>query len=152
MDGSPPGSSVHEISQARILEWVAISFSRGSSLLRDQTRVSWIGRRILYRWGTREALKGALKDIYVLWINKFKHGGFLLKKAIHNMLNFFSLRRPFQIILARSVSALLSLNVMFRKDHERGSPGAYLSFSTQLVPWLWQVTQLTFLSLSFPHL
>ena len=29
---SPPGSSVHEISQARILEWVAISFSRGSSL------------------------------------------------------------------------------------------------------------------------
>ena len=31
MDHSPPGSSVHEISQARILEWVAISFSRGSS-------------------------------------------------------------------------------------------------------------------------
>ena len=31
MDGSQPGSSVHGISQARILEWVAISFSRGSS-------------------------------------------------------------------------------------------------------------------------
>ena len=129
-----------------------VRISKRSSQLRDRIRVSWIGRRILYRWGTREALKGALKDIYVLWINKFKHGVFLLKKAIHNMLNSFSLRRPFQIILARSVSALLSLNVMFRKDHERGSPGAYLSFSTQLVPWLWQVTQLTFLSLSFPHL
>ena len=37
MDGSPPGSSVHGILQARILEWVAISFSRGSSQLRDQT-------------------------------------------------------------------------------------------------------------------
>ena len=34
---NPPGSSVHEISQARILEWVAISFSRGSSQPRDRT-------------------------------------------------------------------------------------------------------------------
>ena len=37
---SPPGSSVHGISQARILEWVAISYSRGSSWSRDQTLVS----------------------------------------------------------------------------------------------------------------
>ena len=40
MDCSPPGSSVHGILQARILEWVAISFSRGSSWPRDQTWVS----------------------------------------------------------------------------------------------------------------
>ena len=39
MDWSPPGSSVHGISQARILEWVAISFSRGSSQIRDQTHI-----------------------------------------------------------------------------------------------------------------
>ena len=38
MDCSPPGSSVHEIFQARILEWVAISFSRGSSQPRDEPR------------------------------------------------------------------------------------------------------------------
>ena len=37
---SPPGSSVHGVSQARILKWVAISFSRGSSQPRDQTHVS----------------------------------------------------------------------------------------------------------------
>ena len=37
MDCSLPGSSVHEISQARILEWIAISFSRGSSRLRERT-------------------------------------------------------------------------------------------------------------------
>ena len=37
---SPPGSSVHGILQVRILEWVAISFSRGSSQPRDQTQVS----------------------------------------------------------------------------------------------------------------
>ena len=42
VDSSPPGSSVHGISQARILEGVAISSSRGSSLLRDQTRISCI--------------------------------------------------------------------------------------------------------------
>ena len=48
MDCSPSGSSVHRISQARILEWVAISFSRGSSQPKDLTQVSCIGRQILY--------------------------------------------------------------------------------------------------------
>ena len=42
MDYSLPGSSVHGIFQARILEWVAISFARGFSQPRNQTRVSWI--------------------------------------------------------------------------------------------------------------
>ena len=46
MDCSPPGSSVHGVSQARILEWVAISFSRGSSWFRDQTCVSCIADRL----------------------------------------------------------------------------------------------------------
>ena len=40
VDGSPPGSSVHESLQARILEWVAISFFRGSSWPRDRTRIT----------------------------------------------------------------------------------------------------------------
>ena len=44
MDYSPPGFSVHGFSQARILEWVAISFSRGSSQPQDQTHISCIGR------------------------------------------------------------------------------------------------------------
>ena len=55
MDCSPPGS-VHETLQARVQEWVTISFSRGYSWPRDWTQVSCIGRRILYRWATREAL------------------------------------------------------------------------------------------------
>ena len=53
---SPPGSSVHGISQARILKWVTISFSRGSSQPRDWTHISCIGRWILYHWATGEAL------------------------------------------------------------------------------------------------
>ena len=47
-DCSPSGSSVHGILQARILEWVAISFSRGSSWPRDWTFISCIERQILY--------------------------------------------------------------------------------------------------------
>ena len=42
MDCSPPGSSVHGILQARILEWVAMPSSRGSSQPRDQTHISYI--------------------------------------------------------------------------------------------------------------
>ena len=53
MDCSLPGSSVHGIFQERILEWVTISFSRGSSQPKD-----WIGRWILYFWATREAQPG----------------------------------------------------------------------------------------------
>ena len=55
MDCSPPDSSVHGILQARILEWVATSFSRASSEPRDQTCLSCSGRRILFCWATREA-------------------------------------------------------------------------------------------------
>ena len=64
MNCSPPGSSVHEISQARILGWVAMSFSRGSSWPRDRTRTSCIGRWVPYHWATREAInrKYLLKD------------------------------------------------------------------------------------------
>ena len=42
MDCSPPGSSVHELLQARILEWVAISFFRGSSRPRDRIHISCV--------------------------------------------------------------------------------------------------------------
>ena len=55
MDCSPPGSSIHGILQARILEWVAISFSRGSSWPRDRTEVSCIAGRWFNLWATREA-------------------------------------------------------------------------------------------------
>ena len=57
MDYSPPGFSVHGISQARILEWVAISYSRGSSKPRDWTHISCSscpGRQILYQWASCE--------------------------------------------------------------------------------------------------
>ena len=53
---SPPGSSISGIFQVRILEWVAISSSRGSFQARDRTHVSRTDRQILYHWATWEVL------------------------------------------------------------------------------------------------
>ena len=55
MDCRLPGSSVHGILHVRILEWVAISFSRGSTQPRDQTQVSHIAGILFVVWATREA-------------------------------------------------------------------------------------------------
>ena len=55
MDCSPPGSSVHGILQVRMLKWVAIYFSRGSSQPRDQTQVFWTAGRLFTFWATRES-------------------------------------------------------------------------------------------------
>ena len=56
MDCSLPASSVHGILQARILKWVAIPFSKGSSQARNQTQVSCIAGRFFTDWAMREAL------------------------------------------------------------------------------------------------
>ena len=56
MDCSLPGSSVHGIFQAIVLEWIAISFFRGSYQPRDRTRVSRIVNRRFTVWATREVL------------------------------------------------------------------------------------------------
>ena len=55
MDCSLSGSSIHGIFQARVLEWIGISFSRGSSRPRNQTPVSRIAGRCFTIWATREA-------------------------------------------------------------------------------------------------
>ena len=68
---SPPGSSVHGISQASILEWVAIPLSRGSSQPRDRAWVSHIVGRLFTIWVTRE----------VPLINKVMHNTSLIQSA-----------------------------------------------------------------------
>ena len=60
LDHSPSGSSVHGLSQARTLEWVAIPFSRASSQPRDWNCLCCIGRRILYHW-----LHSGSQDLYL---------------------------------------------------------------------------------------
>ena len=73
MDCSPPGFSIHGISQARTLEWVVISLSRRSSQLRDWTWVSCVGRQVVYHWATWEA------SISTIYLSIFFHILFLHK-------------------------------------------------------------------------
>ena len=69
MDCTLPGSPVHGIFQARILGWVAISFSRGSSRPQDQTWVSQTAGRLFTVWATREFIgrTDAKAEALTLW-------------------------------------------------------------------------------------
>ena len=66
-DCNPPGSSVHGILQARILEWVASPFSRGSSWPRDRTLISCITGRVFTIWATGRSLP----QEYIIILNNF---------------------------------------------------------------------------------
>ena len=60
MDYSPPGFAVHSILQARILEWVSMPSSKGSSPPRDRTHISYIsciGSGVIYHWATWKIFK-----------------------------------------------------------------------------------------------
>ena len=84
MECSPPGSSVYGILQARILEWVAIPFSRGSSPPRDWTHVScdfWLGRQIHYYWATRKRWGGLSGWSQFLFPSELGAGGQRLEKG-----------------------------------------------------------------------
>ena len=69
MDCSPPGSSVHGILQARILEWVAIPFSRRSSWPRDRPRVSYIAGRFFTVCAMLEIRVKANSKIHNFWLS-----------------------------------------------------------------------------------
>ena len=82
MDCSLQDSSAHGIFQARILEWAAISFSRGSSWPRDGTRISCVGRWILHHWAMKESQNytwGALK--FTQLFPGLKHWTFKMSQA-----------------------------------------------------------------------
>ena len=84
---SPPGSTVHGIFQARILERVAISSSRGSSQLRDWNQVFCLGRWILYHWTTRN---GLIKFTYSIsssfsWVPKRKRKDLPFNRSIEEV-------------------------------------------------------------------
>ena len=68
-DCSPPGSSVHGVLQARILEWVAMPSSRGYSQPRDWTQVSYIAGRFFINWATGQIQPTACFGRAVLFIS-----------------------------------------------------------------------------------
>ena len=89
-DCSQPGSSVHVILQTRILEWIAIPFSRGFSQPRDQTWVSCIASRFLTVWATIETPSHThtLTHAYIYWTARLKPY-ILIYDYIHSKMNFF---------------------------------------------------------------
>ena len=116
MDCSLQGSSIHGIFHARVLEWIAISFSRGSSQPRDWTSVSHIAGRGFTVWATKEAprewrypqlkvrsyiqITSILNMIFfedVLWARNFCHEFYkmLRQASCHAMLSCFSHVRLF---------------------------------------------------------
>ena len=80
MDYSQPGSSVHGILQARILECAAIPFSRGSSWLRDWTQVSCIAGRFFTNSATREAQ--GLEENQLSPVVKISPNNFIVRQAV----------------------------------------------------------------------
>ena len=93
MNCSPPNFSFHGILQARILEWIAISSSSGSSSHKDQTHISWIPcfrRQIIYHWAIWEAinLRGPHKHVGLHQTTKSLHSKWNLqwnKMTIYGM-------------------------------------------------------------------
>ena len=84
MGYSPPGSSVHGILQARILEWVYIPFSRGSFWPRDWTWVYCTAGKFFTIWGTRK-----INNLFCLYIyNKFPKHKHALNLSMHSLTEY----------------------------------------------------------------
>ena len=128
--------------QARILEWVAFPFSRGSSLPRDWTQVSYITGRFFTSWATREAS-------YLIQPLKLSSSHLIL--IFHYYLkNFFGLTVSLGILVPRSgiePTPPWSLGIL-----TTGLPQECLIWSLSTSPWLylfWFFKYLTYLSFTF---
>ena len=121
MDHSPPSSSVHGISQARILEWVACPFSRGSSWPRGQTHVSYVS--CIGRWKSQYSCLGNPMDrgawqAPVHEVTKESD----TNKQLNNNSNFLNLEvyhNYLRSLLKMQVSRFLSSRDWFNKSESR---------------------------------
>ena len=117
MDCSPRGSSVPGILQARMLDWVVICSSRGSSQLRDRTQVSRIAGVFFTCWATRGA------HITIMWGNSSgRSQKWKLLLAFHLSYTEFFLFFPFlkviQLIAQASRSTMETRPVLFKEDYK----------------------------------
>ena len=133
IDYSPPGSSVHGILQARILEWVAISFSRGSSWLRDRTWVSCITGRFFTIWATSESeSRSVVPDslqphgLYSPWNSPAKNTG----EGIHSFLQGIFLTQ------GSNPGLLHYRQILYHLSHQ-GSPSCYIKWIQMSIPPSW---------------
>ena len=139
MDCSPPGSSAHGILQARILEWVAMSYSMGSSQPKDQTCISHvfcIGRQVLYHLSHQ----GSLDSTWLVAKTRTKH-------SIQGSILTCFLRDPSQKPASFWVSSDVS-----RPGRSCSTPGSVgkkvtlscaLTWSSCCYLWLWLSSLIT---------
>ena len=118
MDCSPPGSSVHGIFQARILEWVAIFFSRGSSWPKDWTWVSCTAGRFFAIWATRAAkAEDGGRGEACPSPNPGRPLGVLLGYKFCSSLPFFGTPVNYKLALA------IYLSIWYASTGQSGNPG-----------------------------
>ena len=114
MDCSLPGPSVHGISQARILEWVAMPSSRGSSQPKARTSIACVARQILHHWATWEAQRGKFVKLmkeYKWSYCRFQFlivGGF--KNYTHNHQQPETIDFPVRLKIMRALSRCILTN------------------------------------------
>ena len=104
MEYNPQASSVHRNLQARILEWVAFPFSRGSSQPRDQTHISHIAGRFFTVWGTRKAKNYSRRWMYHIhnWTIKNDSKGSLLRNMeVNTNINRKKKLKELKVIITR---------------------------------------------------
>ena len=106
-DCSLPGSSVHEILRERILEWVAIPFSRESSQPKNQTRVSCIAGRFFTSWATREAPWVQVTMLLLIFHQNFEGIALWSSSFLRNLKSFCCLT-----LCLRSLHSLWKLLVL----------------------------------------
>ena len=107
---SLPGFSVHGILQARILEWVAIPFSRGSSRPRNRTQVSHIVGRFFTTWATRQG-QGRWRNmqIHEYWVACSGSGDSEMPHTISLLANVDWVLTQFQVLLGSGAYVVSSL-------------------------------------------
>ena len=112
LDCSLPGFSIHGIFQARVLEWFAISLSRGSSQPRDWTQVSHIAGRCFTLWATRERVHNMVYEYFRLIVENYCLGK--KKKSFQNMLTDNAPRYPRAVMeMYKNDGIFMSANTAF---------------------------------------
>ena len=143
IDCSPPGSSVHGILQARILEWVAIPFSRGSYQPRNWTQVSYTAGRFFTLWPTKQAPlyhlptpKLATHSINYLPTNHLYHlavSNILVHIHIYSTITYHKTRNKNKTILL-SLNSTVTVNLV---SHPWPLPVSNSPYNVS--PWLYQL-------------
>ena len=138
MDCSPPGSCVHGILQARVLEWIAMPSSRGSSQPRDHSQVSHVAGGIFTIRATRETQKALSRPLERITLcsctssfslkTRIPCCVLLVSSLLHLLLSLCSAPLPFCHIQCGCLLSLRSLGLLCEGNCAQSSTGIYRAY------------------------